>query len=93
MKSAFDDATVYNTFSDQLDAFVIKMDWPPRWNEEKTNNLADSSKDPFLKGVQAVLELYFYGIPLSTVFSCPFDRAWFLLMRVILSALSLIASK
>jgi hypothetical protein len=65
--TAFDDDTVYNCFSDQMDAFVKHMDWPPRSHEEKTNNLTDASKDPFLKGLQAVLELYFYGIPISTV--------------------------
>jgi hypothetical protein len=75
MESVFDDKTVYKNFSDQLDAFAVRMDWSPRSNDEKTNNLADPSKDPFLKGVQAVLELYFYGIPLTTVFSCSFAGA------------------
>jgi hypothetical protein len=65
--TAFDDDAVCNSFSDQMDAFVKHMDWPPRSHEDKTKNLSDASKDPFLKGLQAVLELYFYGIPISTV--------------------------
>jgi hypothetical protein len=46
MESAFDDITVYKNLSDQLDTFVVKMDWPPRSNGEKSNNLADPSIDP-----------------------------------------------
>jgi hypothetical protein len=67
MVTAIGDNTVYDSFHDQPDGFVKLMDWPPRSNEEKTNNLTDASKDPFLKGLQAVLEMYYYGIPITTV--------------------------
>jgi hypothetical protein len=94
MESAVDHETVCKDFSDQKDAFVLKMDWPSRSKDEKTNNLAYPSKDTFLKGVQAVLELYYYGIPLSTVFSCPFNSACLLFMRVVFCpSLSCMASK
>jgi hypothetical protein len=67
MVTAFGDDTVYVSFHDQLDGFVLKMDWPPRSHEEKTNNLTDASKDPFLKGLQAVLDIYYYGIPITAL--------------------------
>jgi hypothetical protein len=69
ISAAFDDTTEYKCFSDQMDAFVIHMGWPKRTVKEKSNDLKayEISKDPFLKGLQACLELYFYGMPIDTV--------------------------
>jgi hypothetical protein len=67
MEKAFNETKKFGSFSDQLDAFVGHMEWPARSQKEKTNQLEDPSRDAFLKGLQAVLELYYYGIPVETV--------------------------
>lgn len=57
----------YDNYSTQLDAFVEKIEWPKRPHDERHNELADPDKCQFLSGIQAVLELYYYGVPNETV--------------------------
>jgi hypothetical protein len=74
MEEAFGETKVFKSYCAQLDAFAKHMSWSERTVEEKSNQLEDHSWDPFLQGVQAVLELYFYGIPVATVcFVCSSD--------------------
>jgi hypothetical protein len=49
--------------------------------EDKGYQLDYHTKDAFSQGVQAVLELYFYGIPVATV--CLFFFPWFHLLCVV----------
>jgi hypothetical protein len=67
MASAFGEERKFKSFSEQLDAFVTHMGWPARSIAEKTNQLENYASDPFLKGLQAMCELIYYGIPTDTV--------------------------
>lgn len=67
MQQAFEEDREFANYSDQLDAFVKHMSWPQRSTAEKGNSLPDPSKNEFLRGLQAVVELYFYGLPTDTV--------------------------
>jgi hypothetical protein len=67
LSMVFGDKNNFASYSDQLDAFVELFGWPARTADEKGNKLVDTSKDAFLNGLTAVMELYYYGMPPETV--------------------------
>lgn len=71
-----DKNTTYKTYCEQLDEFVRKIGWPERARDEKENKLAKPEICEFLLGIQAVLELYFYGLPDGTVCSLVAFFCW-----------------
>jgi hypothetical protein len=89
MEEAFGVTETYDTFCAQLDSFAKLQGWE-RSQDEKKNKILIPSKDDFLQGVSALLQLQYHEFPAAMVCSLPSATEWTLILSMLLQKLMLL---
>jgi hypothetical protein len=66
MKEAYGVDKSFDTFCAQLDKLATLQGWE-RDEDEKKNKIVNPSKDDFLQGVSALLQLHYHNLPAAMV--------------------------